>query len=456
MRLFNFFVSLFVKPLVNTGFNSRLINTKLVKLIVCALISSACTNVYAVTSENLVAALRKIEAHIQNNVKNKVIPGCAIAVVHNNKVIFMNGYGVRTVGRPEKIDSDTVFQLGSVSKPIAATLASVLEQKGLINLDDPVRNYLPNFTLKGLSNPNNVRIKNLLSHTTGVPRHGFNNLIETFEPYPKIIRALQTTPMIAPVGKRYDYHNAMYSLIGEIAETATQKTFPEALSSNLLKPLKMTRTSATLEDLIRTQNRATPHTRMKKGGLRPATPYSSGYYSVAPAGGINSSARDMATFLKAQMGAFPEIISHRALRRIQTPQIPTHNVLNAESGAKSKNPSYGLGWRILEFADQKLVYHGGWVKGFTNFVAFLPEEQLGIVVLHNGDTRFSSRTAVKFFETALGMVSVKQNTKDDKKIYTRSTKKSKANRVNKTNNKVNKASTKKIKKTASNKKAVKV
>lgn len=364
----------------------------------------------ALAPENIVAAVKKTEEHIQNNIQKKLIPGCAIAVVYRNQLIFINGYGLRTVGKPEKIDGDTVFQLGSVSKPIAATLASILEQKGLINLDNPVRDYLPNFTLRGLSNPNAVKVRNILSHTTGVPRGGFNNLIETFEPYPKIVKALQTTPMMAAVGKKYDYHNAMYSLIGEVAEIATRKPFPEALSTSLLRPLNMTRTSATLEDLIRTPNRATPHTHMKKGGLRPATPYSSGYYAVAPAGGINSSARDMATFLRAQMGGFPEVLTPRALKRIQTPHVTTHNLLHSET-SKSKNPSYGLGWRILDFADQKLVYHGGMVKGFTNFVAFMPDQQLGIVVLHNGDTRFSSKTAVKFFEIALGISAKKETLK---------------------------------------------
>lgn len=368
----------------------------------------------ALPAQNIVDAIQKLEAQIENHIEKKAIPGCAVAVVYQNQVVFLRGYGVRTMGKPEKIDVDTVFQLGSVSKPIAATLASVLEQKGLINLDDPVGSYLPNFTLNGLSNPSKVKVKNILSHTTGVPRGGFNNLIENFEPYPKIVRALQTTPMASPVGKKYDYHNAMYSLIGEIAEITTQKPFSQALKTNLLQPLNMNRTSATLEDLIRNPNRATPHLR-RKGGFRPATPYSCGYYSVAPAGGINSSARDMAMFLKAQMGGFPQVINNKSLSKLHTPMVPTHKSLSSDTSVlRTKNSSYALGWRILDFADQKLVYHGGWVKGFKNFIAFLPDEKIGIVVLQNGDTHFSSYAAVKFFEVALGLPQAKPAEKSHK------------------------------------------
>lgn len=360
-----------------------------------------------ITPENIAYSLKRMEENILKYIETKQIPGCAVAVVYRNQVIFLRGYGVRAMGKPDKIDPDTIFQLGSVSKPIAATLASVLEQQGFLNLDDPIRKYLPNFTIKGAKNQENVKVKNVLNHTTGVPRGGFNGMIEAFAPYSKIVRALQTTRIIAPVGARYDYHNAMYGMIADITEKATKKSFSDTLKAKLLQPLNMMRTSATLNGLMSMQNRATPHTRFKKGGLRAAEPYSSGYYAVSPAGGINSSARDMATFLKAQMGGFPEIVTNKALARIHRPLISTHNKLGSDNGATTiKDSSYGLGWRILSFSDHKLVYHGGWVKGFTNFVGFMPDEKLGIVVLQNGDTKFSSRTAVKFLELAMGMPEV--------------------------------------------------
>ncbi len=356
--------------------------------------------------QNISAVISKFEQHLIKAIKQNRVPGCAVAIVYKNQVVFMNGYGVRALGKKEKIDLDTVFQLGSVSKPIAATLATILQNQGLLNINDPVEHYLPNFTLKGAKQPKSLTIKHVLSHTTGLPRAGFNNLIESHAPHSRIIRTLQTTPVRSAIGKKYDYNNAMFSLISEITMATTRKTFHDSLANYLLKPLNMTRTTSTYEGLMRTENRASPHVKHKKGIFQCCPIYSKGYYAVAPAGGVNSSVRDMATFLKAQMGSFPHILNNQALARLHQPLIPTpRNSLGSYDGPREriKNAQYGLGWRILQFNQQKLVFHGGWLKGFTNFVAFLPEHQVGIVILQNAENRFASKTAMRFFDIFLGL-----------------------------------------------------
>lgn len=354
--------------------------------------------------KNFDLILTKLEEHIQENIKKKRIPGCAVAVVYRNKIIFMNGYGVQAFGKEDKVDVNTLFQLGSVSKPIAATVAAILEQKGRLKLDAPVNEYLPNFTLKSKESADSFKVKHVLSHSSGVPRAGFNNLIESFATYDYIMKVLQTTAVRAKVGKKYDYNNAMYSLIAEITEAATLLKFEDNLKINLLQPLNMTRTSASLEGITRSTNKACPHTRDRRGKLAPCPTYSSGYYTVAPAGGINSSIRDMAIFLKAQLGGYPEVINHRVLARLQSPQVATQNMLQGHSNASHhiKNAQYGLGFRMVDYGDQKLIFHGGWVKGFTSYIAFIPDEQVGIVVLQNADTKFSSQTALKFLDLYYG------------------------------------------------------
>lgn len=352
------------------------------------------------TNKDIKPIIAALETQIQQFIQKKQIAGCAVAIVYRNQIVHMKGYGVRTLGKTEKVDLDTVFQLGSVSKPIAATLASVLENKGVLRMDDPVNHYLPNFSLNSVQSPSSLKVKHLLSHSTGVPRAGFNQLIETHKPFHQIIKSLKNTPVRAPAGRKYDYHNAMYSVISEVTRSATQLTFAEALRQNILLPLKMHSTSATYEGLLNSQNRASPHTRTRRG-LTPCSTYSNGYYNAAPAGGINSSIRDMAIFLKAHMGGYPQVLDHRAIMRMQIPQVTTKNMLHSTMGPRQliKNPRYGLGWRLVDFADQKMVYHTGWVKGFTNFIAFVPGQSVGIVVLHNGEgSKFPSRIGVRFFE----------------------------------------------------------
>jgi beta-lactamase class C len=260
---------------------------------------------------------------------------------------------------------------------------------------------LPNFSLNAPKNSDSLKIKHVLSHSSGLPRSGFDHLIETFAPHSKLIRMLQTTRITAPIGKRHDYHNAMFSLINEIILAATRHSFQDCLSTYLLKPLNMNSTSATYAALLANPNRAFPHIQSTKNKMTPAGTYSTGYYSVAPAGGINSSIRDMAIFLKAQLGGYPAIINQNVLARLHEPLVPTPSKsLSVVNGTrdKIKNSSYGLGWRLIDFNQKKMVYHAGWVKGFKNFIAFIPEEQVGIVVLHNSEIKFSPRLAMQFFD----------------------------------------------------------
>lgn len=402
------YVCLFFQNLVQSFFQklSHCYSFSVIFTITLSLIFpiQATAQIIPIDPQNVVIGIKKMEEQIQSNLQQGKMAGCAIAVVFRNQVIFINGYGVRTIGKKEKIDIDTIFQLGSVSKPIAATLASVLEDHGVLNIEDSVIEYLPKFTLNNHLPASALKIKHLLSHTSGVPRGGFNNLIEMHTPSTQLKLALQR-PRVGPVGRRYDYHNAMFGLIADVTQAATLQTFADALKTNLLQPLHMTNTSATYETLMRNINKASPHTKNSRGSLCACEPFSKGYYAVAPAGGINSSIRDMATFLKAQMGGYPQVVSSKALARTQHSLIPTNNLLNSAPGSatRSKNPSYGLGWRLLDYANQKLVYHGGWLKGFTNFLAFLPNQKLGIIVLHNAETRFSTHLAMNFFETALGL-----------------------------------------------------
>ncbi len=359
------------------------------------------TQIRRLIPRNIHSVVSEFEQKLLKTLSDKHIPGCAVAIVYKNEIVFMHGYGVRTLGKPEKIDVDTIFQLASVSKPISATLTALLEQRGLLNVNDPVSRYLPNFSLNAPKNADSLKIKHVLSHSSGLPRSGFDHLIETFAPHSKLIRMLQTTRVTAAIGKRYDYHNAMFSLINEIVLAATRHSFQDCLSTYLLKPLNMNNTSTTYAALLANPNRAFPHIQSTKNKMIPAATYSTGYYSVAPAGGINSSIRDMAIFLKAQLGGYPGVVNQSVLARLHEPLVPTPSKsLSPVNGArdKIKNSSYGLGWRLIDFNQKKMVYHAGWVKGFKNFIAFIPEEQVGIVVLHNSEIKFSPRLAMQFFD----------------------------------------------------------
>ncbi len=412
------------------------------------LLATISSSVFANSAKNLDPAITKLKAHIQTQIRNKRIPGCAVAIVHRKQVIFMQAFGVKRIGKSEKINTQTLFQLGSVSKPIAASLLSILESEGLLKMDDPVHHYVNRFSLKGNRNKKNLKIKHVLSHSTGIPRAGFNNLIEAQIPYVKIRKTLQTTPLRTAVGKRYDYNNAMYGIVSDITHSASKNSFAHTLKAKLLKPLGMNQTSATLKELLNNKNKASPHVKNRRGTVVPCSTYSKGYYAVAPAGGINSTIKDMSLFLKAQLGGFPQVLKPRALQKIQKPQIPTKNMLSSSRVPKLiKNGHYALGWRVADFSRHKLVFHGGWLKGFTNFIGFVPEQDIGIVILHNGESKFSADAALQFFENYFGIQTTKKVASKKK------TKKQIAPRKTKVKRKTN-VSRPKIKRTTVNKRKV--
>ncbi|MFM8454440.1 MAG: serine hydrolase domain-containing protein [Gammaproteobacteria bacterium] len=366
----------------------------------------------AATQHSEKEVIHQIDAFVKQEVQKRKIPGCAIAIIQQGKVAFLKGYGHRNIQQAQAlITPDTVFQLGSVSKPIAATLAMRLEKEGLLKIQDPINQYMdfsPKFPKQRKAckaayyHP--MRLRHALSHTTGIGRAGFNQLIEQLQPWPKIKSALENTPNKKSLGHSYEYNNASYELVGKAISLAAHHSFQNTLQIYLTRPLGMTHTTASLAGLLQYPNRAYPHVRGKKGGLIPVSQYSQGYYTVPAAGGINSTARDMATFIQAQLGECPEFLPRSMLARLHHPEVSTPDVLGWYSKDRDcvKSAHYGLGWRILNFRHHKLVFHGGWLKGFTNFVGFIPDQGLGIVVLHNSENKFASRLGMKFFDLSLG------------------------------------------------------
>lgn len=348
-------------------------------------------------------AIQRFDNYLENYFYKSHEPGCAIAIVYNNRVVYMRTLGVRRLGSAERIDADTVFQLGSVSKTFTATLAAILQQKGLLNFNRPVRYYLPQLHFRQYEN--DIRLRNLLNHTTGIPKGGFNQMIERHTPYSKMVQAIERTPVQEPPGHHFAYHNVVFSLTGDVIERVTGHSYEHELEINLLQPLRMNETFVNYDDFMRDSNRAYPHVRDRRGKFVPSSKYTTSYYNVTPAAGVSSSIRDMVKFLNLQLGAYPAILSQRTLTEIHAPTIQTPEASFGLQRYRDRvfGAYYGLGWRVLNYLNKRLVFHGGWLKGFTNFVGFIPEDDIGIIVLHNSESGFPSKVAMRFFDIYFGL-----------------------------------------------------
>lgn len=356
-------------------------HNKVLKRIVCSffLIFPA---VFNECSADTHSSLEKLDSYIQNQIKEDNAVGCAVAVVENGKVVFMKAYGVLKKGGKDPVNLDTVFQLGSISKPISATLVALLVKAKLIDIS------------KGTA------IHNVLSHTTGYSRAGWNQKIEEGLSRELMLKQLMDAEQ-SPPGQHFDYHNFVYSLMEEIIVSTLKQPFKKALEEKVFRPLCMKLASAGDKDFETQSNYAWPHQRNKDRNLYPCKDYSHKYHqTVCSAGGINASIKDMAIFLQLQMGAKPNILNAQDLLPFHTPVANAPDALNwMRPRFKGDLKSYyGLGWRILDHDEKRMVFHGGYLKGFISFLAFIPERKIGIVILNNSESSFAADAAMTFFE----------------------------------------------------------
>jgi beta-lactamase class C len=333
-----------------------------------------------------------IEKHFSDAIKRGLLVGGAVVVIKNGRVDFIGSFGHRKKGEPARVDDGTIFQLGSLSKPVTASLfAAAIKQKRL-SLDTPLKT--PKITLP------HIRARHLLSHTAGFNRAGWNWQIEHGTTRDQLLERLKKATPVPP-GEKFDYHNFAFSLVEEIIAQAFQSPFKVALRTHLFAPLGMTRTSIGMSDLRSETNRAWPHEPTKQGRFQPSSDYSYRYHdSVASAAGVNASIKDVAKFLQLQLGQFPTVASAADLQAFWTPVIFSPD---AQGWFKNrlKGPyecHYGYGWRLLLRGNDTLVFHGGWLKGFRNFMVFNPKTRNGVCVLSNTESNFAFYTALKFLE----------------------------------------------------------
>ena len=330
------------------------------------------------------------------------IPGAAVAIVSRNKIVHLKGYGVREAGRPERIDKDTVFRLASLSKGFAPVLTGLLVEDGVLDWDDGVLEYLEDFSLKDSAHTEEVTIRHILSHTSGVQEHAFTTLLDANVPYEKIIKELDRANIVCEVGEYFSYQNVIYSLIGDILKSATGHDYELLLRLKIFWPLAMNRASLGWNGIKSSANRATPHIRYSRK-WKPIKIRKT-YYSVAPAAGVNASISDMAKWLRALLGGASSIISPNVIQEVTTPFVRTSKMKRYfRSWRNLKKAWYGLGWRVFDYSGTKIVHHGGYVRGYRTEMAFAPEEGIGMVILMNGASRFANVCVPTFFNLYLGL-----------------------------------------------------
>lgn len=339
-----------------------------------------------------------LEEYISQTLDEEKYAGAVIAVVSRDQIHYLKTFGVKRLGKPAQVTPNTLFQVGSISKTITATLVALLQKKNILKTNDTVHQYLPNFQLKHARTP--LKVWHLLNHSSGVSGRGFNTSIEEYMPRAEILRKLQDKPLKGEPGHAYSYNNAMFSVMEDVMQSATGNSYHDLLTKNLLTPLGMNTVSTTLDAMQASPDRAHPHVKNKEGRYVPAKTYSRAYYAVASAGGINASVNDLIPFIQLHLGKYPELLNDQDLTPFYQALIQDEEAAEwLQDGVHEiTEVYYGLGWRLMTFEGERVIFHGGWLKGFINFLAFLPDHDVGIIVLQNTESKFAREIAFKFFD----------------------------------------------------------
>lgn len=340
-------------------------------------------------------ALREaITSYFNEAIASGDIVGAGVSIVKRDSIVISSGFGKKNIKFNDSVDGETVFRLGSLSKGFAGVLAASLKYEGTLQWDDRVSDYIPEFHLGDKLNMDEVTLANILSHTSGTPYHSYTNLVEAGLPMIDIAKRFKDVDPISKPGLTYSYQNAMFALCGEVMYKATGQNINTLLHDRFFKPLDMYSTSMDNETLMQTENVALPHAQGRYNFK--TLKLTNKYYNAVAAGGINASALDMAKWMRFLLGHNPEIMDNSAFKDAFIPfiEVKGHSKYYQKwSGHLASY--YGYGWRIHKYLEdtsgqeKTIWHHGGSVNNYRNEIAIFPEDDLGICVLLNSNSKLA-------------------------------------------------------------------
>jgi len=322
---------------------------------------------------------REFERRVEKALRDFQVPGMAVAVVQEDRLVYSKGFGVKETGKQELVDPHTRFQVGSTSKAFTATLVASLVDEGKLGWKDRVVTHLPDFAMADPWVTKEFQVRDLMAQHSGMKPYAGDILAMIGYGREDIIRS---TAHIAPVysfRSEFSYVNNLWVTAAATVEAKTGKSWEQNLQERIFDPLGMAESSASQEALFKSGNAATFHV-LDEGKVKPLSrdwPLFYWPYVYGPAGGINSNVLDMAKWVRMQLaeGSFEgkTVVGKENLAYTHEPQTPIAGGKNA----------YCLGWVKSEYEPCPLVWHNGATTGSGTLVMMAPRLDLGIVILSN-------------------------------------------------------------------------
>ncbi len=342
--------------------------------------------------------LAGIDEQLARMVAEWEVPGAAVGVVHEGRLVYARGFGVRELGRPEPVDADTLFLAGSTTKAVTAFAVGLLVQDGVMGWDDPLAAHLPGLALNDPTATREVTVRDALSHRTGYGT-GFGAWLYTGSNHSALeaVRLLRHLPRPLPHRATFGYNNLVYAAVGEAVAARSGLAFDDFLRIRLWEPLGMTRTFTRHADWIGQANRFTPHT--ARGGPLRVIPGLS-LDTTGGAGFVVTSVNDYAKWVALLLDDGGRILRPDLVRELLSPTLALGDGARAAGFMpETATYAYGLGWFVGDFRGTPAKFHrGSWFGGMAA-VGMLPERDLGVIVLENRDAHsFVNAVVYSVFE----------------------------------------------------------
>lgn len=352
---------------------------KYVRLLLCALFFLSTVLPTTVTA-SAGSALEGFDDFVLEAMEDWHVPGAAVVIVKDGQVIFQEGFGLRDIENELPVTEHTLFGIGSSSKAFTAALLLTLVEEGKLNLDKPVQEYLPAFTLDDRLAASMITARDLLAHRAGLPRYDATFMFNQALTREHVMQNLRYMKPVQDLRQAFLYSNYGYMLAAVVYEELTGISWEEGMDRDIFGPLAMSGSNLTIKEMMAAPDFSRGY--YLNGGQPEEVPYIE-MNALAPAGSINAGAADLAKWLKFNLGALQDAssqpISALGLQAMRTPVIPTA----ARIGPHVSHQGYGLGWLVESYRGYYHVHHGGVTPGYSALVSFLPEEKMGIAVLCN-------------------------------------------------------------------------
>ena len=345
----------------------------------------------AVTAPAAAVPAFNLDADVNLALKTFDVPGIAIAIVKDGKVVAANGYGVRKLGNPTPVDGKTLFEVASNSKAFTAAALAMLVDEGKLNWDDPVTKHLPGFQMFDSYVTGAMTVRDLLTHRSGLGL-GAGDLLwwpTTSFSTDEIIAKLRYIKPATSFRNSYAYDNLLYIVAGKIVADKAGKPWGAAIHDRILAPLGMNGTKTSVAEMLATDDYSAPHSKINdKAAVVKPMPVENAVGAV----GINTNAEDIARWMNMLLagGKTPDgkqMLSAKQAAELWTEQTPMRirEPKPALAAIKPNFFAYGLGFNLRDYKGRKIAMHGGALQGFYSTVIMVPEEKLGIAILTNAE-----------------------------------------------------------------------